>query len=70
MDADAGEAAVKRRQRIDRPHISIAIRQSGEGMRAVSVICQSPASAGVQPADERDKRIFFCQSAICLLKKD
>jgi hypothetical protein len=40
MDADAGEAAVKRRQRIDRPHISIAIRQSGEGMRAASVICQ------------------------------
>jgi hypothetical protein len=61
---------MKRRQRIDLPHMRIAFRKNGDAMGAASVICHSPALASIMPVDEEDKRIFFCQSAIWNLKKD
>jgi hypothetical protein len=61
---------VKRRQRIGRPHIRIAIRKTGAGIRTVFVICHSPARPGIQPVNGRDKRIFFHRSAMENAKKD
>jgi hypothetical protein len=39
-------------------------------MCAVRIICHSPALTGLWPANAADKRILFCQSAICESKKD
>jgi hypothetical protein len=61
---------VKRRQRIRGPHRHIAVRQAGKGIRAVLLICHSPAVTGKRPANRGDKRIFFCRSAIQDEKKD
>ena len=61
---------MKRRQRIDLPHMRIAFRKTADAMGAVSIICHSPALAGIVPVNEEDKRIFFYQSAMLNLKKD
>jgi hypothetical protein len=63
---------VKRRQRIDGPHMHIVVagRLAGDGNCAGSVICVLLLLAGDEPVGERDKSILFFQSAIWAGEKD
>jgi hypothetical protein len=63
---------VKRRQRIDGPHMHIVVvgRLAGDGNCAGSVIRVLLLLAGDEPVSERDKSILFFQSAIWVGKKD